>query len=164
MHVTSWDQANVEVRVEISVRAERQSRVDYLLDNLDVRFSEEDYRLLMRTEPDIKTKGNESFKVKYRVKVPRGNELRIGNSFGDIFIDDREEPVEINLAYGDLKAGDFAKGGELKISFGKVEIGHFETGRLHLRYCDFFSVESASELDLDQQLSNVELNKVQDLR
>jgi len=164
IHVTSWDEPQVEVKVEIAVRAERDSRLAYLMENLDVRFSQEEYRLMMRTETDVKTKGDESFKVNYRIKVPRKNKLEIGNSFGDIFIDDRLEPVEIDLAYGDLKAGDFTKGGELNVSFGKVEIGHFETGTLKLRYCDFFSLESASFLDLDQQFSDIEVNKVQDLQ
>ena len=163
IHITSWDESRVWVEVEILVKSGSDSRLSYLLDNIDVDFDQSHLRLSIKTDIDAKTRSNESFKVNYKLKVPRSNELKVGNSFGDIFIDDRDEPVEVELAYGDLKAGRFKGGGELKLSFGKGEVALLQEGEVFLRYCDFFSIEAADKLDLDQQFSDIEILNVDEI-
>jgi len=163
VHITSWDEPKVLVEVEILVRAGSDSRMEYLLDNIDVDFDRRDLRLSMTTQVDAKTRSNESFKVNYNLRIPRSHEMKIGNSFGDIFIDDRDEAVEVELSYGNLKAGEFKGGVELKVSFGKAEIESITKGKIYLRYCDFFSLKSAEKLDLDQQFSDIEILRVEEV-
>ncbi len=160
VHISTWEGSTVKVKVEIEARASRDSRLQDMLDNINVEFHEGNYRLEMKTDVDIKTRGDESFSIDYTVQVPAGNKLKVGNSFGDIFIDDRQEEVDVKLAYGDLKAGRLERGGDLRVSFGKGEVDYFAEGNLDLQYCEFFSIEEAGEVAMDQQFSEVELRKV----
>ncbi len=157
VQVTSWEEPTVALKVKIEVKSLSDSREAKLLEDIAIRFDEEDYRLSIETDIDIQTRGKESFQVDYEVKVPVGNKLKVSNSFGDIYIDDREAEVEVELSYGDLKIGNLDQGGELRISFGEGEVGRFASGYIDLRYCDYFSIESAENLILDQQFSDVEI-------
>ncbi len=163
VRVTSWDEPTVAVKIEVRTFSKRESRAKDMLDRIDVNFSESSYRLLMKTDIDVNTKGDEKFEVNYEVKVPDANRLKIGNSFGDIVLDSRREVVDIDLSYGDLKAAQLSGGGEVRIAFGNGQITSLRDGRIILRYSERFSLQNATTLELDQEYSEIEIEEVQEL-
>lgn len=160
IHVTSWDKKVVEVEAEIIASSEWSSRAKAMLNEIDVDFDQSPVALRITSDVDIKTKGEEKFEINYSIKAPRSNAMKLANSFGDIFIDDRDQPVDIELAYGDLKAGKLMAGGRIEVAFGNGNISHYASGKMSLRYCDFFSIGSSESMELDQQFSEVRVEKV----
>ncbi len=160
VHVTTWDQSTVEVEVEITVESRYDNRLEEMLEDITIDFQEQGGGVYMRTNNDLNTRNNEEFEINYTIKLPRANPLEVRNAYGDIYLDDRAGEVDIDLSYGDLKAGNLAKGGELKLSFGKGDVQAFGDGRIELKYMNFFSLDEAKELELDQQYSELEIGKV----
>ncbi|MEM9324941.1 MAG: hypothetical protein AAGA85_04775 [Bacteroidota bacterium] len=163
VRIASWDEPRVWVKVEISTTSDRESRAQQMLDDINIDFSQSNYRLLMKTDIDINTKGDEKFEVNYEVKVPDPNKLKIGNSFGDVVVDDRREEVEIDLAYGDVKTGRLSGGGEIRIAFGSGHIAMLREGTLSLQHAEHFIVEEATTMELSQEYSEIEIVQVREL-
>ena len=160
IHVTTWDESTVEVEVEITVESRYDNRLEEMLENISVDFQERSDGVFMRSNTDLNTRNNEKFEINYTIKIPPDNPLEVKNSYGDIYLDDRSGEVDVNLSYGDLKAGKLIKGGELKLSFGKGDVQAFGPGRIELKYMKFFSLDEAQSLELDQQYSELEIQKV----
>lgn len=160
VHVSSWDNPNMEVEVEIMVSSRYDDRMEDMLEGIQIDFDDRSDGISMRSEVDLNTKNNEEFEINFTVKMPRSNPLDLKNSFGDVYLDDRSGEVDIKLNYGDLKAGNLTKGGQLQLSFGKGDVKSFGQGQIELKYSDYFSLDESRELELDQQYSQVEIGKV----
>lgn len=161
VHVTTWDQSNVAIEVEISVESRYDNRLDDLLEDITVDFKEQSDGIYMRTNLDINTRSNEDFEINYNVKLPGKNTLEVKNEHGDIYLDGRSGEVDIDLSYGDLKAGKLVEGGELKLAFAKADIQSFGTGQITLKHVSSFSLDQAKDIEMDQQHSEIEIGSVE---
>ncbi len=160
IHVTTWEGSTMEVEVEVIVESRYDDRLQDLLDDITIDFREQSDAVFMRSNTNINTRNNEEFEINYTVKLPKANPLEVKNAYGDIYLGDRSGVVDIDLSYGDIKAGHLSGGGELKLAFGKGDIQSFANGRIELKYSDFFSLDQAQELELDQQYSELEIGRV----
>lgn len=160
VHVTTWDEATMEVEVEVTVESRYDNRLEDMLEDITIDFRERGDGVYMHSNTDINTRNNEEFEINYTIKLPRTNPLEVKNTYGDIYLDDRSGEVDIDLSYGDLKAGNLTKGGELKLSFGKGDVKSFDKGSIELKYINFFYLDRAQELQLDQQYSELEIGSV----
>lgn len=160
VHVTSWEGSTVEVEVEVIAKSRYDNRLEDMLDEITIDFDEMSDGLYMRSNTDLNTGKNEGFEINYTLKVPRINPLEIKNAYGDIYVGDRTGEVDIDLSYGDLKAGNLSEGGELQLAFGKGAVKGFSNGRIGLKYSEYFSLDQAEELELDQQYSELEIRSV----
>ncbi|MDW3193231.1 MAG: DUF4097 family beta strand repeat-containing protein [Cytophagales bacterium] len=160
VHVTTWDESNVAVEIEVSVESRSDSRLQQLLDDISVEFDEQSDGIYMRTNLDVNTRSYEDFEVNYTVKLPGENKLDVKNEHGDIYMDDRSGEVDVDLSYGDLKAGKLAAGGELKLAFVNADIKGFGKGQIVLKHVNSFSLDEAEDIVLDQQHSEIEIGSV----
>lgn len=160
VHVTTWKESTVAVEVEISVESRYDNRLEDLLDDITVDFKEQRDGVYMRTNADVNTRKNEDYEINYTIKLPSSNRLEVKNTHGDIYLEGRTGEVDIDLSYGDLKAGKLTKGGELKLAFGKIDIQSFGTGRIELKHVNFFSLDQAQYIEVDQQYSEIEIGSV----
>ena len=80
--------------------------------------------------------------IDYTVWMPKTNQLKVENKFGDVYIDDYSGEIEINLSNGNLKSHDFEGKANLKLSFADATINQMKTGSLDCNYSEVFIKES----------------------
>ncbi len=163
VHINNWEKSEIQVEVEIIGKSSSENRAQSILDRIEIDIRESSSEISFRTElNNLKTRGNDGFEVHYTVSMPASNPINVRNSFGDVYLDDRNGAAELDVSYGAIKAKDFNEESSLKLAFGKGYLGHFERGRVNVKYSDL-EIRSSKMMDMDQQFSNVELNEVGEL-
>ena len=163
IHINNWDKGEFAVEVEIIGKSSSESRAQQIADRIEIDIRESGDRVSFETElNDIKTRGRDGFEVRYTISMPADNPIRIRNSFGDVYLDDRNGSADLDISYGSLKAGDLNEESKVKLSFGKGYIDRFETGQLEVKYSEL-EISSSRRLDMDQQFSKVEIDEVDEL-
>jgi hypothetical protein len=94
--------------------------------------------------------------------MPKTNQLKIENKFGDIYIDDYLGDIEIVLSNGNLKSHDFDGKANLKLSFGDATINQLKTGRLDCNYSEVY-IKNADKLQIVSKSSDFEITEIKEL-
>ncbi len=163
IHLESWDKNQVDVKIEIIVRASSESRAQDLLEKIKISISDSNpmSELSFRTSIDGKNSGrNTSFEINYLVNMPKKNALDLKNSFGDVYIGALTGPVKLDVQYGNLNTGPLSGNSEIKLAFGSgySSIALMRSGDLRLSYSKL-TIEEIGEADINSQFSTLELGK-----
>lgn len=160
IHIENWDKQEFGIEIEIIGRSSSESKAQDIVDRIEIDISESNDLISLITDlNNIKTRNKESFEVNYQISMPALNTIKVRNSFGDVFLDDRNGEVDMDLSYGALKAKDFNEESNLKLSYGKGYVEHFSRGEVEVKYSDL-DIQSSKELRMDQRFSNVEIEEM----
>ncbi len=129
--VTTWDKDEIQVDVEIGVRANNESNAQKMLDQIEVDDKQFGGNISFRTEigrmgNNNKYNNNENnrkFYIDYKVSMPSRNRLRIENQFGKINIPDFTGVTELTSKFGELTTGRLTNSKQIHVEFGKADIG-----------------------------------------
>ncbi|MDH5609300.1 MAG: hypothetical protein OEY56_07450 [Cyclobacteriaceae bacterium] len=160
VHVNTWEKAEFSIKVDVIARAGSEEKAHRILDQITIDINESGAEIAFLTQLDkVATRSNEEMEINYTVFMPIENPLRIKNSFGDMYVDNRRGESNLEIAYGSLKAGELTNSNQLKVSFGSADILRIEKGEAIFKYSKI-SIESAGTLKLGQHFSEVELEEV----
>jgi hypothetical protein len=95
--------------------------------------------------------------------VPRHISLKIENKFGDVYIDDLDGSLNLNLSYGDMNANRLNGPVDIKLTSGDGEIGSLKEGQISLSYGNMHIGESG-KLSAITRSSKMTINKTGDIR
>lgn len=171
IELITWDKDSVVVDVRMKVEEKKLNRLDKKLENIDFDFTSSTHYLIIRTIVDknrsqleseflkfketlLQTDG--SIEIDYKVWLPPTNPLKVENKFGDIYIDDYNGPVEINLSNGKLKAHDLKKRANINLNFADASISNLLNGRVTTNYSDFY-LKTTKNLRINSKSSEVEI-------
>ena len=177
IELNTWDKDSVVFNISIRVEDKKLSKLEKSLNDIDFEFTESQHFLIIRTltgesqsglekeiqkfkETLLQTDGK--MEINFTVWLPKTNELKVENKFGDIFIGDYEGEVEINLSNGNLKSHDFKGKTELNLSFADATINEINTGRLNCNYSEMY-LKKAGKLQIQSKSSEFEINEINDL-
>jgi hypothetical protein len=144
--VTTWDKNQIQVDIEIGVRATTEEKAQQMMDQIDVKDHQGGQDINFKTEigrvsGNGKNNGNNNgsnetrkFYVDYKVSMPSGNPLRIENSFGKIEIPDFTGSTDITSKFGELTTGKISNAKMIHVEFGKAEIGRLNNAELILKF------------------------------
>lgn len=180
VHINNWDKNEFDVKIDILVTGSNEERAQKLLDKIEVDIDETSGSISFQTDlNNLNTKNSEKFEIYYTISMPKGNPLRVKNSFGDTFVPDRDGDVELESAYGALKTGELNGESFVKVSFGKADVDVMVTGEAEIKYSDAefgylgkvefntgfsdIEIEEADELELEAKYGDVEMGKVRRL-
>ena len=180
VHINNWDKNEFDIQIEIIVRSSNEDKAQRIMDRIEIEISESGRSKSFRTDiNNINTRNNESFEVNYTVYMPKENPLRVKNSFGDVYVDDRAGEAELEVAYGALKAESLSDDSFVKVSFGSADIKSMEKGKMEIKYSDAelgylgtvdftqgFSdveIEEGDYLEMESKYGSMEIGKVQTL-
>lgn len=163
VHVNTWDKNQVDVHIEIVVRSDKDSRLQELLDAIEINIedSSPENSLSFRTSVNGNNFGhNTSFEINYTVSMPVSNSLDLANSFGDVYVGDLKGSVTLDVQYGNLNGGRFSGSSDVKLAFGSgfSEIELLSRGDLRISYSKL-NVEEMGDLDINSQFSTLEVGK-----
>lgn len=164
VHINTWDKNQLDVTIEIIVTKRSESRAQDLLEriNIDIDESPTSKRFVTELKGNFNNNGNGTFEINYTVNMPKNNPLRLKNKFGNTYIGDLTNDVNLIISYGDVKAESFTGDSDIKLSFGDGEFKFVKTGELEIKYSDV-EIDELGVVRLEQGFSDVEINKAESI-
>ena len=175
--INTWEKDSVIFDIKIKVEDKKLSKLEKTIDDLDFDFINSQHFVIVRTKIGENRSGIEkeiaNFKesvflsdgkieIDFTVWMPKTNQLKVENKFGDIYIDDYLGDIEINLSNGNIKAHDFSGKTNLKLNFGDATFNKMKSGRLECNYSEIY-IKEAGKLQIVSKSSEFEINEVNEI-
>ena len=141
-NITTWDQPQIDFKVKITVKSDRESTVKKLMEIIDVELSQSGNTVNAKTIFNNKSNKsyNASISIKYNVRVPKDVLLNLKTRYGDITIDEVREKLKAEVKYGDIKADnmmmDDIVNNVIEVKYGNINIDEANKVYVDLSYGD----------------------------
>lgn len=163
IHIQDWDQNSFKITVKITVDSKDKRYAEDLMDLLNVEFSQEENRIIANTkisEDFGNAKGwfgnsGKKFSIDYTVNMPKRNSIKLNNKYGNIFINEMNGFIDIDLKYGDMTINKLTRGDEkpmnqIILAYGKASVTDCNWLKLQLSY---------SKIDIDRNKALILVSK-----
>jgi hypothetical protein len=136
---------------------------DNLLDTISIS-TQYDKKFFSETTRE----GRKSFSVDYLIKMPAFMDLKIGNDFGNVSIDEVSGTVKIRLSQGMLSAKKLTRGNVSPIStiyvdHGKISIDELNWMTLSAYNCTSVIIGKAQALIINSAISKIKIGDISSL-
>ena len=178
VQIMTWDKDSVSFTIDLQIQAKDNKRLEKLKKDIDFDFTSGQYFLIARTVigdgssdiiQDIVDIASSYFNtpntvtINYSVFIPDYSPIKIENKFGDVYMDDLNGNLNLDLSYGDLKSNQLNGKTEINLSSGDADINYIKDGQISVSYSDIL-VSQSDKLFIESQSSNVTVDQVLDLR
>jgi hypothetical protein len=174
--ISTWDKSEIQVDVEIGVRASSDEKAQQMLDQISVADNQGGKDISFKTEIGNMGKGNKDngnddrrkFYVDYKISMPSKNPLRLENSFGKINIPDFAGSASLTSKFGELVTGNIPNAKLIHVEFGRADVGRLNNAEVIFKFNSNSAVaglNGSSKVDI-QFCSHVDLtvdNAITDL-
>lgn len=156
-----WDESSVSINVTVKVDASSQEKANRVFDKIDVKLTGS--RTKVEGITTVGSISNANFSIDYEIRLPRWINIDLNNQFGDIFLDETDGIVKINLEYGAMEANALnGTKNEFFIKFSDVEAGYIKEGSLNLEYSEWDS-KGAENLRVYSRFGEITIDKTASL-
>jgi hypothetical protein len=184
VHVNTWDKHEITVDITMIGRANDPNRAQQIVDAINVEVTEAGGVIGFRTEigkmQGKDHNGKKGFEINYTVNMPKGNPLKLKNSFGDVYLANLDGKADLNVSYGSLKAEnlthaenfvkvafgsgnvEYLKGGTLDVDYSKVNIERMGNLTVNSGFSKL-TVEKAGNVDLKARYGDVQIGTIDNL-
>lgn len=174
IQVVTWEKDSVAVDVDIYLTESSTAKLKKLKEDVKIDFTGTKTYIIAKTVIDsergriaseIKSIGNtisgtnKKVEINYMVFVPAYMDVVLTNKFGDIYMDDLEGQVDIDLSNGVLKANSLKGNSSISLSFANGMIKSLGSSTMKLSYSDLV-LNEAGQLDLDSKSSKLNVDSV----
>lgn len=161
--VTHWNKNEALIRVEIEAKAETEEAAQATLDRVQIELKKSGNTVSGITslkEQRWSNNSNERFTINYYISIPSKLAINLAQKYGNINLPEKNEGNStIQVKYGNLNAGSFTKSLDLEVKYGNVDINDITKAYLYLGYCGNASIGNASQLEVDNKYSNLNIKK-----
>jgi len=172
IHIVTWDKDSVRIEIDLRISSSSYQKMDKLRDNINFDFTTTKSHIVVKTmfsnDAGIISDFVDAFipsnqvTINYMVYLPQNISLKIDNKFGDVYIDDFNGELNINLSNGNLKANRLAGSPSIFLSSGDAAINKIVSGNLTVSYSDL-SIREAGKVWIDSKSSKVSIDKASNL-
>ncbi|MCL3781765.1 hypothetical protein EMN47_15370 [Prolixibacteraceae bacterium JC049] len=178
VEIEVWDKDSVRIEIKMEVKERKLSRLHKALDNIRFDVSKSTRRIWARTQfgrgnsvvenelfrlkESMSRNGSSSTKVDYRIFMPAYIDLTVENKFGDVYIDDFNSNLNVELSNGKLKAHNLSGRVRLNLFFGGATVSKMGDGRVMSNYSNVF-IRKAGKLYVSSKSSDIEFDQVRNL-
>ncbi len=164
VHINTWDQNVIEVKVTITAIKRSELRAQDALDKVRIDFEESSSEIEVETKIDggFNNRNGEKLTIDYIVNMPKSNNLNIRHSYGTLFMDDLAGEVNIKMSYGNMKIGSLTGDTKIKLVYGNGEIDKMGDGELSIGYSNL-NLDEVGDVEISNQYSNIDIQKVRDI-
>lgn len=179
VHVETWDRPEFSITVDMEALAPTEGKAQELLNQVDIRITEDPGRYIFETvfKGNLRWNENQRVNIRYTIKMPAVNPLALNSSYGAAYISDFNGPMSVRVAYGSLKTGRLTnaqndvkvqygtaditamQGGLLEMAYSKGEVGTLADVNTQVRYSRL-EVDHVSEAQTDLKYSEMEMGDV----
>ena len=178
VQVVTWDNDSVKFIIDLRIKAKDQQKLQKLKQSIDFEFTTGQFFVIAHTvlgqssqdifKDIVDIAGTylstaNSVTINYTVMVPAYTPLKIENKFGDVFIDNLDNNLNLTLSYGDITAGRLNGKTDIRLSSGDGTISYMKDGHVFVSYGDLH-VKEAGKLFADTRSSNVTIEKSASLK
>jgi hypothetical protein len=178
VQVIPWDVDSVKFNIDLRIRAKDNQKLEKMKQSVEFEFTPGQYFVVARTK--FSDSGSDVIKelvdiagaylstsnsviINYTVMVPSHSPLKIENKFGDVYIDDLDGTLNLNLSFGDLKANRLNGRSEIKLSSGDGEINYLKDGQITISYANM-RIRETGRLIAQTQSSVITIDKSANLK
>lgn len=193
VNIQNWDKNSISIYVQVKVDNSNATRAKSLFDAISVELTQEgDVVKAITTFSDEFSRANrklfqvssDELSIDYTIKLPKSIDVQVENKFGDIYIDELNGHVEVELKYGNIKVGKLTRGDiepmntvnvsygnasiveanwiKAELKYGKLDIQKLTAGVLLSRYSKI-NLSDASSLVLDSKYDKYEIGQINNL-
>lgn len=167
--VTHWNKNEVEIRVKIEAKANRETAAQEALDRVRIDLKKEG-----RTVSGITTlksqnnwSGNnsgQSLTIDYYISMPSALASDLSQKYGNINLPEQNDgKCSLHLKYGNLNAGNFSQTLDLEAKYGNVDMGHLGEARIDVGYVGNMTCKDAKTLTIESKYSKLDMGKIHKL-
>jgi hypothetical protein len=154
----AWDENSIDITVTVKVDASSQEKANRVFEKIGVALSGN--RTKVEGITTVGNINNADFSIYYEIRMPSWVNIDLNNKFGDIFLDETDGLVKINLEYGAMEANAFnGLNTELMVKFSKVKAGFMKDGTLKLEYSQWES-KSAENIRITSRFGEITIDKI----
>ncbi len=173
----TWDKDSVKIIIRVMAHGKNKEVAEKLMKRADFEFSQVDGNIIVHTVFD-KSKGffkdlwndisdysknilnKDQLNIDYEVYLPSYTNLNLTNKFGDVFLDDMQGKIKMDVSNGNLKTGHLlAANTNLKLSFGAADIKSVKNATIILKSIDL-TLGDAQHLVLQSHSSDIAIDNV----
>lgn len=167
VHINTWDKNEVTVDVVIRIEAKNDDKAQQLLDRINISERNAGHEISYVTEiknNKVVNLANQKMSIDYTINAPRKNALDITNKFGNVYLDDFDGSLQMDVSYGALKTEKI--GGDdkyIKVAFGSASIESLDRGKVEVSY-SALNINKAQKLDVLNKFGKSTIGSIQDLK
>lgn len=169
-----WDKDSVFVEINCKVSEKSYDRLQKKMNEINFELSHSGHYVVISTiigesknmliSELIRLKenigmGESLVDIEMKIKIPDNLDLRIKNKFGNIYIDDYQGDLTLDLSNGKLKAHDLNGYVNLKLNFGDGVIRNIDSGNLEIYYSDF-NLSRSRRLRVNSKTSDITITEI----
>jgi hypothetical protein len=168
INIVNWNRDELSVEVVIEAESGSKSNTEELMEAVDIDISENQMAVDFLTKIEIeKMSGNKKIKVIYNVKAPAYLNVKLSQSYGNIYIQDITGTAELKVKYGNLTATTLqnSKPGAsniLYMAYGKAFIEVVSAIDADVKYSEL-SVSNSKSMSIQSAYSKVFLEETSEL-
>lgn len=181
--IVNWDKNELEVVIEIIVKAKSEEKAQKVLDNIDIDINESANGVDFKTQIELKTLGNNiNVEVNYKVSAPASVNVNLTQKYGSIFLEEITGDANITVKYGSIKAQSLmnASGKENilmmgysesmikscsgisgKFAYSDVNFGSVESFQGKISYSEFSAENVSKKLVAEASYSEVKIENIE---
>ena len=153
--------------ITVMVKGQDQKKVQDMANRIDVKFSESRSKVSAKTIfPTNNNLNNENDKIEvnYTVTVPASIYLQLNNKFGNIYLKDCKQGVDVSLDFGDMEVSRLqADNNNIKLKFGKLKLQQAKNLQLEMSYSKA-EIGAVSRLICSDEYSSTSIQQVDILK
>lgn len=169
VHVVPWKKDSVHIDIDMFIKSSSTSKLEKLKRSVDFEFTDTRYYIIARTDfggrggsffSDLKEiiPSKNQVKIDYTVHVPPSMNITISNKYGDIYIDDMNGSVSVNLSNGDIKANRLKGESNISLNFGNGIINELNNAKLNIAYADI-EIQKVKQLNIESKSSKIRIHE-----
>jgi len=193
VNIQNWDKSAISIYVQVKVDNSNAERAKALLDAINVEFSQDGDIVkaittfneeFSRANRKAFQMSNDELSIDYTIKMPKNVDVQIENKFGDIYINELNSHLAVELKYGNIKIDKLTRGDseslntidvsygnasiveanwiKTQLKYGKLEVQKLVAGVVLSRYSKI-SLSNVSSLVLDSKYDKYEIGQVNNL-
>ncbi len=177
IEVNTWDKDSVTIDINLRVEEKKLSKLEKRMEEIDFDFTNSQRFLIAKTvlktssstlekeirkftESILQTDGN--MEIDYIVWMPKGNNLKVENKFGNIILNELKGDVDISLENGNLKVHKLEGKTNINLSFADATINHMKDARITSNYSEWY-LKFCEDLTIESKQSDFEILEMKDL-
>ncbi len=148
VNIQNWNNPSISIYVLVKVDNGNAERTQELLKSIEVTLTQEDDLIsaITKIDEDYIHKPRRLFQstyneisIDYTIKMPAYVDVSVINRFGDIFINELNGHLEVELKYGNLRINQLRRGDKeplchINLSYGNATIDEANWLKIDLRY------------------------------
>lgn len=166
IEVLTWNKDKVLIEVEITVKNKSGNKSKKMLEEITIDFNSSNDLIEAVTKFEVKqgkttiNKNNQK-EINYKIKMPATGNLKVRNSFGDVYVNHLLGKTDLLVKYGSFRAGKLMnQKNKIELHFSKSgSIDFVKDANLGLHYSDLEIIKSEN-LKVDLEFSNLEIGQL----